>query len=889
MHLRQTFPLLLATCILPVLFNSALSAEARFQDRIARNIENSSSIPVRGNVHPFATAEHDRGRVSESFPMRHVTMVFRPTDAQQEALHTLLEEQQDAASPNYHRWLSPNEFADRFGLSANDINKIVSWLQGQGFTIDSVARDRRSVSFSGRAGQIETAFGTSIHAYEVDGTTFYANSSDPSVPEALSDVVLGFRSLSNFALKPRVRKRSINTATAPRFTSSVSGNHFVSPSDFATIYGLNGPRASGLDGAGQKIAVVGQTDILLTDIRAFRNAAGLAANDPEVILIPGSADPGVINDDLAEADMDIEWAGAVAPGAHIIYVNSTDVMASLQYAITQNLASIVSISYGDCERNYSRQETSILAALGQQANAQGITILAPAGDNGAADCDWVGNTAIATRGLSVDMPASLPYVTALGGSEFVEASASWANTNSSSNGSVLSYLPEAVWNDTAIENVLTAGGGGRSINFAKPAWQSGNGVPNDGVRDVPDISLSASADHDGFLVCSNGSCKNGFRDSDNSLFVVGGTSLSAPSFAGIVALLNQHAGSAQGNINPILYSLAATAPLAFHDIATGGNQVPCRIGTADCSSGSIGYSAGQGYDMASGIGSVDVGNLIASWPMAATTTPTSGTSPGSTTTTGTSTTPTSTPIPAPQPISDVEQGSIHAGYAIITPDSSSQAPTATVTFGLLSNGIVQSQAGVTPIPPINDGSLFIDVAPAIGRNVGVALANPGSTAATVTLTLKDKDGNAAGSAVTISLAPQQQLSRFVNELFSATTLGQQFVGSLRVQSSSSLGVLGLRFSGTEFSTMPVGVNTAGTATTAIVLPQFAMGGGWATQIALVNSSTATMSGRVDLFDTSGQPMALKLNGSAQSTFSYSIAAGGALILAPRDANGQTPF
>jgi len=872
---------------LSVLFSGSLSAQARVPDRIGRNIEKSPSVPVTGNVHPFATAQHDRGRVSESFPMRHVTMMFRPTDAQQQALDKLLEEQQDVASPNYHRWLSPNEFAGQFGLSANDVNKIVAWLQEQRFTIDSLARDRRSISFSGSAQQIETAFRTTIHAYQVDGMTHYANASDPVVPEALSDVVLGFRSLSNFALRPRLRKRAVTTPTAPRFTSTISGYHYVSPSDFATIYGLSGLYSSGLDGSDQKIAVMGQTNVLLSDIQAFRNAAGLEANDPEVILIPGSADPGTNNDDLAEADMDLEWAGALAPRAHIIYVNSTNVMDSLQYAITENLAPIVSVSYGDCEKNYSRQETRILAALAQQANAEGITIVAPAGDSGAADCDWGINITTATHGLSVDMPASLPYVTALGGSEFVEGSASWANTNSASNGSVLSYLPEAVWNDTAVESVLTAGGGGRSINFAKPTWQSGNGVPNDGVRDVPDVSLTASADHDGYLICSNNSCKNGFRDSDNSLFVVGGTSITAPSFAGIVALLNQHAGSAQGNINPVLYSLASTAPQSFHDITTGGNQVPCRIGTTDCSNGSIGYSAGVGYDNASGIGSLDVANLIAFWPMTSTAGPTNGTSPGSATTTGTTTTPPT--IPEPQPISDVEQGSIRVGYAIITADSNSPAPTATVTFGVLSNGVVQSLAGVNPIPAITDGSLFTDVAPAIDRNVGVALVNPGSTAATVTLTLNNKDGNNAGSPLSISLAPQQQLSRFVNELFSTASLGPEFFGSLRIQSSSPLGVLGLRFSGTEFSTLPVGVNTPTAAPNTIVIPQFVLGGGWATQIALVNGSTATISGRIELFDTSGQPLAVTLNGSTGSTFSYSLAAGGAFALAPRDTNGQTPF
>ena len=676
--------------------------------------------------------------------------------------------------------------------------------------------------------------------------------------------------------------RSVKPSVIPRFTSNVSGNHYISPSDFATIYNVTSAYAGGLDGTGQKIAIVGQTDILLGDIRAFRAASALPSNDPEVVLVPGSADPGTNTDDLAEADLDLEWVGAVAPQAHIIYVNSTDVMQSFQYAIEQNLAPIISTSYGDCEKNFTGRETNILVALAQQANAQGITILGPTGDTGAADCDWRNNQTIAARGLAVDMPGSLPYVTAAGGTEFQESSSSWSSTNSATNASALSYLPEVVWNDTTMGEPLAATGGGRSINFAKPAWQSGIGVPNDGVRDVPDVSLSASPNHDGYLICSNGSCANGYRDTDGTLYVVGGTSVSAPSFAGIVAMLNQKVGTAQGNINPILYSLAATAPQAFHDITTGGNHVPCRIGTTDCSTGTIGYSAGTGYDQASGIGSVDVANLIAVWPMPAAATSTGGTTTGSTTTT-TATTST-TAGTAPLPITDVEQGSVRSGYAVITPDSNSAAPAATVTFGAVSNGILQSQAGTTPMPPLTEGSLF----PGIGRNLGIAVVNTTSTTSTVTFTLKDSNGNTAGPALTFDLAPQQQFSRLLTQLYS-DAIGSSFLGSLRVQGSSSISVFGLRFSGTEFSILPVAANTMANPGNVLVLPQFAMGGGWATQIALVNDSTAPVSGRIDLFDTSGKPMALKLNGATQSTFSYSIPAGGVFLLAPRDANGESPF
>jgi len=818
--------------------------------------------------------------------MERMTMMFKPTDAQQAALNTLSQEQQDSASPNYHKWLTPEQFADRFGLSPNDVTQIVSWLQTQGFTVDEVARTRRWVSFTGVAHQVESAFQTTIHEYVVNGEAFYANTTDPLVPAALGGVVSGFRSLNNFRMKPR-----------PRFTSSVTGNHYVTPADFATIYNLGGVYADGLDGAGQKIAIMGQTQIQVSDIRAFRSAAGLPASDPEIVLVPGSTDPGIVNGDVQEASLDIEWSGAVARNAQIVFVTSKNgVFDALQYAVDRNVAPVVSISYGSCEKNFTSQDAALMAAIGQQANAQGITIIASSGDTGAADCDTA-TSKIAARGLSVDIPASLPSVTALGGSQFREADASWGATNDSRFGSALSYIPEVAWNDTAATGVLTAGGGGRSIYFSKPGWQTGSGVPNDNARDIPDVSLNASGQHDGYLMCAMGSCVNGFRASNGGLTVVGGTSVGAPAFAGVIAIINQISNASQGNINPKLYALAASSPSAFHDITSGGNQVPCRAGTPDCASGgSIGYGAAAGYDLATGLGSVDVSNLIAVWvprsvPAPAPTpapdpAPVPVPAPAQPVTIVPS--PTVPPTTAPLPISEIEQGTVRSGYAVITPDVNSAAPSPTVTFGMVSGGAVQSQAGILPLPMMTNASLFVDVVPAIGRDLGVAIANPAVIANSVTLTLRDQSGTVAGTPLTIVLKPQQQLAKFVSELLPGTT-GSAFRGSLELQSSTPFAVLGLRFSGSEFSTLPVTGTAAAGTNTSIVLPQFAMSGGWATQFALVNNSSGQVNGRIDIFDNSGNPMSVTLNGAKQSTFSYTIPAGGTFLLAPRDQNGQSPF
>jgi subtilase family serine protease len=541
-------------------------------------------------------------------------MVLNRTREQQASLNALLQEQQDPSSPNYHRWLSPEEFGERFGLIEADRDTLVSWLQSQGLTVDEGARGRSWITFSGTAGQVNAALHTEVHEYRVGGVRHYAPAKEPSVPSAFRDVVAGFGSLHDFRVAPRVKSKIAH------FTSSLTGNHFLVPDDVATIYDIRTLYSNGIDGTGQRLAVMGQTDISLSDIAAFRSNSGLSPNPPTVILVPGSGDPGISQGDLPEADLDLEWSGAVAPKANIIYVNSGNgVFDSLQYTVDQNLAPVVSISYGDCEQNFSMSDISFLTSVGQQANAQGMTIVAPAGDSGAADCDSdFPNRSLAQLGLTVDSPASLPYATAVGGTTLFDVGGKfWSPTNNGNNGSALSYIPEVPWNDTLVfgENGLFAGGGGRSVLFTKPSWQAGPGVVKDGTRDIPDVSMAAS-DYTPYLICTMGSCVNGFRAVDSSLFAVSGTSVTTPMFAGVVALLNQRMTKAQGNVNTGLYMLAGTEPDAFHDITSGGNWMPCRRGTPDCpGAGILGYSAGRGYDLVAGIGSIDAFKVVTKWPL----------------------------------------------------------------------------------------------------------------------------------------------------------------------------------------------------------------------------------------------------------------------------------
>ena len=574
--------------------------------RLPSAIDAGQIFSLPGNTRPAVASgrAQDQGEVPGSQVLPRISLQFALTVAQQSDLEQLLAAQQDRHSSQYHKFLTPEEFGSRFGLNTADLSKITDWLQAQGFANIQVARGRTWVSCSGTAAQVRAAFHTSIHKYILNGEAYFANSSDPQLPKALEGIAQSIRGLHNFRLKPHIR-------ILPRFTSSISGNHYTAPDDWETIYNVKPIAAHGVDGTGITIAVVGQSSILLSDIAAFRSAANLAAKAPTVLVPPGHTAPGFVSGDEEESDLDLEWSGAIAPNANILFITASATVGngvddSITYAIDNNVAPIMSTSYGLCEPDVGSAQVQSQNLLFQQANAQGMTVVAAAGDEGADDCSTNG---VPNLGYAVDYPASSPNVTGIGGTSFNEGSGTyWGSTNNNNSGSALSYIPEQVWNDGSD----VAGGGGASIYATKPSWQNGTGVPNDNARDVPDLAFDASPGHDGLLYCNEGWCTNGFRNSGTYLDVIGGTSAGAPSFAGVLALLvQQNGGTRLGNINPRLYALAASSSDAFHDVTVGNNIVACQVGTATCpASGTVGFNAGIGYDQASGWGSINATNFI---------------------------------------------------------------------------------------------------------------------------------------------------------------------------------------------------------------------------------------------------------------------------------------
>jgi pro-kumamolisin-like protein/Big-like domain-containing protein len=708
----------LAVCLgfVPLVsWSQAAAPESRIVDRANDNVV----VTLRGNTHPRAQRQFDRGIAPPDLPMARMLLVLGRSDAQESALQKLLDDQQNLNSPSYHRWLTPDEFGRQFGPSDQDVQTVAAWLRSHGFQVGMVGRGRTVIEFSGTASQVQQAFHAEIHKFTVNGEDHWANANDPQIPAALAPVVVGIASLHNFPKRPmnrvigkfsKDRHNGQVTPLIPEFTTTDSNNcpppngvcYFVGPYDFAAIYNVSllWNAASPIDGTGQSIAIADESNINLQDARDFRSLFGLPANDPQVIV--DGTDPGIISGLSGletESLLDVEWAGAVAKGATIKLVVSAPTNATegadlaAVYAIENNLAPVVSESFGDCELDLGDAGNNFENAIRQQAAAQGITFITAAGDQGSATCDGYQGTTPepATFGLAVSGLASSPNGVAVGGTDFLNFGSNynlnspspyWSPNNDSNQASALGYVPESTWNDSCTNSlfvvlgagstpeascnnpqlsigVLTLGGGGGKSNcttstgaspsncvsgYVKPSWQAAPGVPSDGARDIPDVSLFSGGGLMGstYIVCEadmfpgHGSCS---LSTPQYTFVgVGGTSGSAPAFAGILALVNQYTGSSgQGNANYILYKLASSSaqtaqstcnatgnPAAgciFHDITSGTIAMACARSSPNCTFSNSsdtfgvlsGYGAGPGYDLATGLGSVNANNLVHDW------------------------------------------------------------------------------------------------------------------------------------------------------------------------------------------------------------------------------------------------------------------------------------
>lgn len=622
-----------------ILSNRAFAQQKYIPQRVNEPVDDSRRIVLKGSVHPMARSQYDVGAAPSDLPMERMLLVLKRSPEQQAALSKLLDDQQDKSSPSYHKWLTPEQFGQQFGPADSDIQAVTSWLQQHGLQVSRLTKGRTMIEFSGTAAQVKEALHTSIRKYVVKGEAHLANANDPEIPAALAPVVAGVHSLHNFYLKPLSSLSSERIAITrraglPPQLNAGDGSHALVPGDYSVIYNINPVYQGGIDGSGATVAVVGRSNFLVQDVIDFQQLFALPFNPPQVIF--DGADPGNLGGgEEAEALLDVTWSGAVARGAAVKFVlsagtDTTDgVVLSELYIIDNNVGDVMTQSFGGCEAAFTSTEAAGFSVLAEEAAAQGITYVVASGDTGAAGCDNLAES-IAQGPVSVSLQAATPFTIAAGGTQLNENghdSTYWnSNNDPFTFASAKSYIPENVWNETCTTQCATgaaplaSGGGGVSTFFSKPSWQAGvSGIPNDGHRDIPDISLSA-ASHDPYILCFEGSCQSG------SALGISGTSASAPSFAGMIALVNQQTGSRQGQVNYVLYRLAAAETLSqcngskttafpaancvFNDVTVGNNAVPGETGYGTVSAK---YQSTVGYDLATGLGSVNVANMVNGW------------------------------------------------------------------------------------------------------------------------------------------------------------------------------------------------------------------------------------------------------------------------------------
>jgi subtilase family serine protease len=625
---------------------------------IQQPVDESQLTTLKGNTHPLARSEFDLGTAPSSLPMQRMLLVLKRSPDQETALRTLLDNQQSKTSSSFHKWLTPEQYGQQFGPTNGDMQTVIAWLQSHGFQVGTT-KGRSVLEFSGTAGQVQEAFHTTIHKYVVGADQHWANAGDPMIPTALTPAVAGVLTLHNFIKKPAIhfapeaipakvipgKKRPLVTFPAQNGQPAINA---LAPEDYATIYNIN-PLYSNFISGGATISVVGRSNLFNggQDAQDFRSVFSVCCGLGVQVILNGP-DPGDLGGgEEAEATLDSTWSNAIAPDSPVNLIvsattNTTDgVDLSENYIIEDNSADVMTESFSSCELYATDAQLAGQSAMAEQAAAQGITYFVSTGDEGTEGCDDP-SVPPATHPISVNYLASTAFNTAVGGTLFNEngnTSQYWTSAAPFSE-TAISYIPEDVWNESSLTNGLWSSGGGASAGnilgglggtttgVPKPNWQYGvEGIPEDGVRDLPDVSLTA-ASHDPYLLCLEGSC---VPNSQGEIFVyfVSGTSAAAPSFAGIMALVDTKAGQTntllarQGLANYALYRLAATqaaypsqcngsntsaippTTCIFNDVTVGNNVVPGEVGTA--------YQANAGYDLATGLGSVNVANLVNQW------------------------------------------------------------------------------------------------------------------------------------------------------------------------------------------------------------------------------------------------------------------------------------
>jgi subtilase family serine protease len=660
----------------------AFQGSSQVRSLITEPIDETRLVTLVGNTRPEANAKNDRGLEPDGFPVEHMLLQLKRAPELESEFRQYIDSLTDKSSPNFRHWMMAEEQGEKYGLAQQDLDTITHWLESHGFTVGYVYPNRQVIDFSGTAGQIREAFYTEIHALDVKGKQHFANMSNPKIPAALASAIAGVVSMHNFKPRAMYERRSNFTFAGcggdcldlvpadlqkiynvgPLLTAGVTGKGM-------TIVAVEDTNSFGTDWATYQskfgLKTFGGT---LTTVHPDKNG--------------NCTNPGTNGDDIeADLDVEMLTAIAPAASVELASCTDTATFGGL-LAIENLLAAgspppVISMSYGECEVLSGAAQNAAFNSAFQSAAAAGVSVFVSAGDDGASSCarDFTNGNSEAFPGIGVTGWGETVWNVSVGGTDFEDVynanegglplSTYWNTTNSATFGSAKSYIPEVPWNGSCAgfllyhiegfaapygtagfcnsatgENFLStgAGSGGPSncatgagsatlgfvedttcAGYAKPTWQAGIlGNPGDRVRDIPDVSLFASAGSPwshALIICASDAKSGGVpcTGAPSSWFAVGGTSASAPMMAAIQALVDEKHGIRAGNPNPTYYSIAKTefgtagntkcysinqtdaaSSCVFYDITQGDNDVDCAFnGTAfraDCHlpSGSIG-------------------------------------------------------------------------------------------------------------------------------------------------------------------------------------------------------------------------------------------------------------------------------------------------------------
>ena len=999
-----------STCVVVLAMAATLAGQTARPSRITQEISNASRVTLHGNVRAGLTPQRDLGPVEDGMELR-LYLVLQRSPEQQAALDNLLARQQQPTAAEYHNWLTPKQFGQQFGASQDDIAKITTWLEAQGMKVNGVMNNAMMIHFTASAAQVREVFGTQLHYYNIQGGKYAANAQDPQIPAALAPVVSGIKGLIKIppqSHRTKVHPMSYDAATHSWHNLDAAGTpaynnpytqyppeYDVTPQDYYTIYNVNPVFNGGNLGANATIAVIEESDIEYGTVDPSTGAAtgGDVATFRNLFGVPGTlnmfvyhgygtvscAAPGIDpsnSGEESEAALDAEWANALAPSAKLIFMscvyNNTGngIWDSMTALVDNNLADVMSMSYGGSELNYTAGDYTFQDPLYAQAAAQGQSIIISAGDSGSDVADQnaapistanptgtaeyctttsattADPTGTAICGINVSGMSSSPLVTAAGGTDFADQydslkgtipqSTYWNATNTATYGDALGYVPETAWNSSCagsllaeianggpftgaafcglgpanapIEGNVIAGSGGFSTNYAVPAYQLGITGYSGTKRAQPDVSMFASSGWWGHLLifCDSydlSTDKNAGNvpcTSPSTFGGAGGTSFVAPSLAGVGGLLVS-AGGRQGLLNPGLYALGKaqftasatktacysngqtsnigiTAGLpastcTFNDVTTGNNDVPCSkyingvsgalspncyYGSASYgmlslnnnSSLSVAYPATAGYDAATGIGSLNVANLITNWNKAFTSTtgmtasPTSLAANQSTTLTATVSggVPTgSTTTPTLSGKVNFTAGVTALGYCTISGGGGCSLSVLGSQMAIGSNQVTATFTGSTTYPSSTSSIVTVNVTQPVAATTTAVSATPtsvtigGAVTLTATVSPSTATGTVTFKAGSTTVGTPVAVVSGVAALATTASVANGFTAGSTTITATYNGDAG---DGVSSGTAGLTVNKAGTTTT-VSVPNTGSLGASVTLTAMVNPAAAT--------------------------------------------------